>query len=78
MTVSTFVALVTGYVAVGRTTLGPRLADERGAIWISRDTVHGSTARILLTRPPRRCEVSSATPRDSRLGADNPGQKEGG
>jgi predicted kinase len=37
---STFLILVTGHAAAGKTTLAPRLAGELGAIWISRDTIH--------------------------------------
>lgn len=37
---STFLVLVTGHAAAGKTTLAPRLAEELGAIWISRDTIH--------------------------------------
>lgn len=40
MTISTFLVLVTGHAAAGKTTLAPRLAEELGAIWISRDTIH--------------------------------------
>ena len=35
-----FLVLVTGYAAAGKSTLAPRIADELGALWISRDSIH--------------------------------------
>ncbi len=35
-----FLVLVTGHAAAGKTTLAPLLADELGALWISRDRIH--------------------------------------
>lgn len=35
-----FLVLVTGHAAAGKTTLAPRLAEELDALWISRDTIH--------------------------------------
>ncbi|MGH3496285.1 MAG: AAA family ATPase [Nocardioidaceae bacterium] len=35
-----FLVLVTGYAATGKTTLAPKIADELGALWISRDHIH--------------------------------------
>ncbi len=37
---ATFLVLVTGHAAAGKTTLAPRLAAALDAIWISRDTIH--------------------------------------
>lgn len=37
---ATFLVLVTGHAAAGKTTLAPRLAAELDAIWLSRDTIH--------------------------------------
>lgn len=31
---------MTGHAAAGKTTFAPKLADELGAMWISRDTIH--------------------------------------
>jgi predicted kinase len=35
-----YLVLVTGYAAAGKTTLAPKIADELGALWISRDRIH--------------------------------------
>jgi len=35
-----FLVLVTGLAAAGKSTLAPRLADELGALWLSRDDIH--------------------------------------
>ncbi len=35
-----YLVLVTGYAAAGKTTLAPRIADDLGALWISRDRIH--------------------------------------
>lgn len=40
MTAPTFLVLVTGHAAAGKTTLAPQLADQLGAIWVSRDAIH--------------------------------------
>lgn len=40
MAAASFLVLVTGHAAAGKTTLAPRLADELDALWISRDTIH--------------------------------------
>lgn len=59
---STFLVLVTGHAAAGKTTLAPKLAEELGAIWISRDTIHsrrrseGSLERL----SPETDEVATA------------------
>jgi predicted kinase len=37
---ATFLVLVTGHAAAGKTTLAPRLAAELDALWLSRDTIH--------------------------------------
>lgn len=37
---ATFLVLVTGHAAAGKTTLAPQLADELDAIWLSRDIIH--------------------------------------
>ena len=39
-TPSTFLVLVTGHAAAGKTTVAPQLADRLGATWISRDAIH--------------------------------------
>lgn len=40
MLLSTGLVLVTGPAAAGKSTLAPRLADQLGALWISRDAIH--------------------------------------
>lgn len=35
-----YLVLVTGYAAAGKTTLAPKIAEELGALWISRDRIH--------------------------------------
>jgi len=35
-----YLVLVTGYAAAGKSTLAPRIANELGALWISRDNIH--------------------------------------
>jgi predicted kinase len=35
-----YLVLVTGYAAAGKSTLAPKIADDLGALWISRDRIH--------------------------------------
>lgn len=39
-TPATFLVLVTGHAAAGKSTVAPQLAEELGGVWISRDAIH--------------------------------------